>query len=300
MNKQTFFETAFSRNIGLLSKEEAAKLMHSQVAIAGLGGVGASYALTLARMGFGKFVICDFDTYELANFNRQAGANMTTLNKPKIDGVRKMLLEINPHLEITCLHEGLTPKNIESFLANSDVVLDAIDFFAIDAHRLLHRESRKMGKSVLFSVPAGFSGTLQVFGPNHMSFDSYFDFKDNDDNLTQICKFALGMAPKSTHSTYLEFDPQTLIAGRPTSIASACSISTGLVCTNAAMLALGRFNEAHYAPFFIQIDSFSFSCQSGKLMFGNRGLFQKLKIAIFKAKLGQWKSQFNQTRLANP
>ncbi len=39
-----------------------------------MGGVGGVHLMTLARLGIGKFTIADPDTFELANFNRQYGA----------------------------------------------------------------------------------------------------------------------------------------------------------------------------------------------------------------------------------
>ena len=38
----------------------------------------------------------DLDTFELANFNRQAGAMMSTLGRPKVDVLAEMARDINP------------------------------------------------------------------------------------------------------------------------------------------------------------------------------------------------------------
>jgi tRNA A37 threonylcarbamoyladenosine dehydratase len=46
---------AFSRNIGLLSEPEQARVRGARVAVAGLGGVGGTHVLALARIGFGSF-----------------------------------------------------------------------------------------------------------------------------------------------------------------------------------------------------------------------------------------------------
>ena len=53
---------------------EQEQLRWKRVAIAGMGGVGGFHLTTLARLGISKFNIADLDTFELANFNRQAGA----------------------------------------------------------------------------------------------------------------------------------------------------------------------------------------------------------------------------------
>ena len=44
-----------------------------------MGGVGGIYLITLARLGIQKFKIADFDHFELQNFNRQYGANTTSI-----------------------------------------------------------------------------------------------------------------------------------------------------------------------------------------------------------------------------
>ena len=77
------YEKAFSRNIGWVSASEQQTLRGKRVAIAGLGGVGGAHLLTLTRLGIGAFHIADFDTFDIANFNRQAGAMTSTLGRKK-------------------------------------------------------------------------------------------------------------------------------------------------------------------------------------------------------------------------
>src|SRR5687768_16236474 len=79
------YATAFSRNLGWVTEFEQAALGRKRVAIAGMGGVGGLHLLTLVRLGIGRFRIADFDHFELANFNRQAGAGMSTLGQPKVE-----------------------------------------------------------------------------------------------------------------------------------------------------------------------------------------------------------------------
>ena len=44
------YEEAFSRNEGLVSKEEQVRLKSTRIAIPGMGGVGGAHLMTLARM----------------------------------------------------------------------------------------------------------------------------------------------------------------------------------------------------------------------------------------------------------
>ena len=68
------YAKAFDRNIGWVTEAEQASLRGRCVAIAGMGGVGGWHLLTLVRLGIGRVRLADFDTYDIANFNRQVGA----------------------------------------------------------------------------------------------------------------------------------------------------------------------------------------------------------------------------------
>ena len=81
---------AFARNLGWVSAQEQARLRASRVAIAGLGGVGGAHLLTLARLGVGAFHLADPDRFEMANLNRQAGASLSTLGRPKVEVLAAM------------------------------------------------------------------------------------------------------------------------------------------------------------------------------------------------------------------
>lgn len=78
------YAAAFSRNIGWVTEAEQQALRGKRVAIAGMGGVGGVHLLTLARLGIGAFNIADFDDFDIVNFNRQAGALVSTLGRPKV------------------------------------------------------------------------------------------------------------------------------------------------------------------------------------------------------------------------
>lgn len=94
------YKNSFSRNLGILSEKDQDVLHNSRVGIAGLGGVGGSHALTLARMGVGHFHLADLDRFEPANFNRQRGATTSNLNKLKTEVIAEMIRDINPSADI--------------------------------------------------------------------------------------------------------------------------------------------------------------------------------------------------------
>lgn len=75
------YNEAFSRNLGVVSPDQHQRLRNATVAIAGMGGVGGDYLISLVRAGVGGFHLAEFDEFELVNFNRQYGANMGTDRK---------------------------------------------------------------------------------------------------------------------------------------------------------------------------------------------------------------------------
>src|SRR5947208_4457734 len=144
-NRVFSYEEAFSRNLGWVTEWEHQILRHKRVAIVGMGGVGGAYLLTLARFGFGAFNIADGDIFELANFNRQAGATLSALGQSKVRTMAEAAWEINPELKISCFDNGITESNLDHFLADVDICIDGLDFFALDIRRKLNARCNRLG-----------------------------------------------------------------------------------------------------------------------------------------------------------
>jgi len=120
------YQTAFSRNIGWVTEAEQQILASKRVAIAGMGGVGGFHLLTLARLGVGKFNIADLDTFELANLNRQAGASLSTLGRPKVEVLAEMARDINPEADIRVFPHGVNAQNLAEFCQAVDLDVDGL------------------------------------------------------------------------------------------------------------------------------------------------------------------------------
>jgi len=113
------YARAFSRNIGWVTLDEQARLRAAKVAVAGLGGVGGAHLLTLARLGVGAFHISDFDRFEVHNMNRQVGAQMSTLGRPKAEVLAEMARDINPEAQVESFGDGVTKKTWMPFFPAS-------------------------------------------------------------------------------------------------------------------------------------------------------------------------------------
>ncbi|WP_027722101.1 sulfur carrier protein ThiS adenylyltransferase ThiF [Maridesulfovibrio zosterae] len=109
-----------------LGRDRLRFLQQICIGIAGAGGLGSNCAMHLVRCGFKKFVLVDFDRIEESNLNRQF-YRMDQLGKFKVDALSNNLLEINPDLDITILHETVNSGNMIGIFNDCDVVVEAFD-----------------------------------------------------------------------------------------------------------------------------------------------------------------------------
>ena len=270
------YEAAYSRQRGLLTNEEQERLRHSRVAIAGLGGVGGIHLATLGRLGIGAFHIADPDRFEAANFNRQHGATMRSLGRGKAEVMAAEAHAINPEADVRVFHEAITADNVAEFLDGVNVLIDGIDFFALDARRLVYREARRRGIWAVMAGPMGFSTAWLVFDPHGMSLDDYFDFRDGQDRLEQLVAFAVGLAPRATHLRYLDLTQVDIQRERGPSAGLACQLCAGVAAAEVVKILLGR-GPVRAAPYYSQFDAYQQQFRRGYLRGSNRHPWQRVK-----------------------
>lgn len=281
MNPTFSYQEAFSRNIGWLTRAEQDFLRTRRVAIAGMGGVGGSHLLTLTRLGIGKFNISDFDTFELPNFNRQAGASLPHLNLPKVDVLEKMALDINPNLEINKFPKGVNDQNLKEFLTDVDIYIDGLDFFAFEAREALFNLCTELGIPAVTAAPIGMGAALINFLPGKMSFEEYFQLKGKSE-IDKIIYFMFGLVPAMLQGPYLvDRSSMDLLNRKGASTPMACEICAGFAATQALKILLHR-DPILAAPWGLQFDAYRYKLAKTWRPWGNRNPVQQLGIMIAK------------------
>lgn len=270
------YDEAFSRHRGIISADEQERLRTCRVAIAGMGGIGGIDLVTLARLGVGRFTIADPDTYEVANTNRQFGATSSTVGYQKAQVMARIVRDINPTADVRVFPEHVSKDNVEQFLQDADLLVDAIDFFAIDARRALFRQAASQEIYAITAGPVGFSGIWIVFDPRGMSFDRYFDIDDDMKYVEKIASFLAGVAPKATQRSYMDLNAVDAEAKVGPSSSIACHIAAGGMACEAIKILLGK-GRVNAAPHYHQFDPFVGQFENGRLWGGNRHPFQRLK-----------------------
>lgn len=284
---QTFdYDLAFSRNLGWFSVEEQTLLRGKRVAIAGMGGVGGVHLLTLSRMGIGAFHIADFDRFDLANMNRQAGATLSSLDKAKCAVMENLAKDINPTLDITAFPQGVSAGNMDAFLEGVDIYIDSLDFFAFDSRRAVFAACYRKGIPAVTAAPLGMGTAVLTFMPGKMSFDEYFQMQDQSE-FEQGLRFLLGLAPARLHMNYLvDRSRVRLDLKQGPSTIMACQLCAGVAATEAAKILLRR-GHVTCAPHGIHYDAYRQVLKKTWLPGGNSNPIQKLRLAIARRILGR-------------
>ena len=140
------YEEFTTRNIGFVSEAEQEALRSACVFVCGTGGMGGACVLALARMGVGRLVVADIDTFELSNLNRQAFAFLHSIGKHKAEATRDQCLEINPEMEIEVLGENW-PDHVQRAVETSCVVVNGTD--DLGASLLLYRTAQDQRRTVI-------------------------------------------------------------------------------------------------------------------------------------------------------
>ena len=279
------YSEAFSRNLGWVTVDEQQQLESKRIAIAGLGGVGGSHLLTLTRLGIGHFNIADFDRFAVANFNRQAGATLSSVDRPKIDVLSAMALDINPALTLGRFPLGVVEDGIDDFLRDVDLYVDGLDYFALDIRRKVFARCAALGIPAITAAPLGMGVALLNFLPGGMTFENYFQLEGLSLD-EQAVRFLLGLSPRMLQLGYLvDRSRVDFAARRGPSTVMACQLCAGFAATEALKILLKR-GPIRAAPRGVHFDAYRYRFTRTWRPGGNGNPLQRAMLAIAKRQLG--------------
>jgi molybdopterin/thiamine biosynthesis adenylyltransferase len=170
-------EDLYQRSLSAhLPPEAWTKLQAASVLVAGLGG-GSNIAELLVRKGVGRLLLADLDRYEPHNI-RQRGSMASTWGREKVATMQERLFDINPHIEVTPVPEGITLGNVEGLIRSAEFVVDMIDFHGLREKVALYRSARRNGKFVVTTPSVVNGAVLYVFAPEGITFEDFFDYEE--------------------------------------------------------------------------------------------------------------------------
>jgi len=290
MTESFSYEQAFSRNIGWVTAAEQQVLRTKRVAIAGMGGVGGVHLLTLARLGIGEFHIADFDTFDIVNFNRQVGATVSSIGRPKVEVLAAMAKDINPEIKIRSFEDGVRESNLESFLAGTDLYVDGLDFFAFSARQQTFAACARLRIPACTAAPLGMGAAVLNFMPGGMTFEEYFQWGNSDDDEKAL-RFLLGLAPAGLHRRYLvDATAVNLAERRGPSTIVGCQLCAGVAAAEVLKILLGR-GDVRAAPYGLHFDAYRGKLVRTRRRGGNSHPLQRLALRIARNQIARERSR---------
>lgn len=249
------YNELFTRNIGLLTKEEQEKIKNTHISIAGLGGVGGAQIIALTRLGINNFTITDPESFDETNINRQYGATTKTIGKNKAEVTKQLIQDINPNANIKII-PMLTNQNIDEFIKDSDIIIDAIEYFEFEIKIKLYEKSREYNKPVFTSPIPGYSPSLIIFHPQGTTFEELTGISysnTNEQNAKLLMKKLLPEIPN-----YLTPNPydEKLLGKTSFPTISFSSFASAAMLSAEIMFYITNKKTLHYAPKIQVLDLF--------------------------------------------
>jgi len=141
------------------------RLLDSHALIIGLGGLGSPVALYLAASGVGRLTLCDHDTVDVSNLQRQIVHRTSTVGQPKVVSAQAALHDINPEVDCIALPVRADEAQLNELVAQADVVLDCSDNFA--TRYTVNRACIAQRKPLVSGAAIQFDGQVAVFDHRH-------------------------------------------------------------------------------------------------------------------------------------
>ncbi len=178
----------YSRHILLpqIGYEGQDKLINSHALIIGAGGLGSPTALYLAAGGVGKLTICDFDTVDLTNLQRQIIHTTQSVGTNKAVSAQRTLHMINPEVMVETVQEKSTEEAFTALIQGVDIVIDCSDNFA--TRYALNRICYQLKKPLVSGAAIGFEGQITVYDFRNEGSPCYHClFPDTGENSETRC-----------------------------------------------------------------------------------------------------------------
>ncbi len=148
-----------------IGREGQERLLRSRVVIVGLGALGGVIASTLVRAGVGYLRLIDRDFIEENNLQRQILFDEEDIaaNLPKATAAEQKLRRVNHQVTVAGVVADLNPDNVESLIADCDLVLDGTD--NLETRLLLNDACVKQGRPWIYGAAIATYGVVMPILP---------------------------------------------------------------------------------------------------------------------------------------
>lgn len=154
----------YQRSIGTVGLDGQVKLLEARVGVIGAGGLGGFALELLARMGVGRLVVVDGDTFADSNLNRQLLGLETNPGQPKVKAAVDRIAAVNSAVEVEPHHCLGDASNLPAIFSGCDLVIDCLD--NLPSRFDLEAVCGQLGIIMVHGAIAGFLGQVAVIRPD--------------------------------------------------------------------------------------------------------------------------------------
>lgn len=173
-----------SRQMSIVTRSEQKRFKNGKITVIGCGGIGGKTIEMLARMGIGELILVDEDSFDISNLNRQSLASLNNIGLEKSTVAKEKVRLINPYVKVTAYTEHVDNTNIDKFINNSDIVIDALD--NVTTRVISSRKAKEKGIPYIHGALHGTLGQITVFMPeNDITYEKMFNLVSNGKKLTK-------------------------------------------------------------------------------------------------------------------
>jgi molybdopterin/thiamine biosynthesis adenylyltransferase len=162
----------YLRNMGSLGVSGQKRLLQSRALLIGVGGLGGTIAILLARMGLGSLVIADGDAFSEDNLNRQALSLEPNVGAKKVRAARMELARINAATEVEVFEGFVAEKELSNLIQGAQVAVDGLD--NMPSRFRLERACKGAGVPLVHGAVAGFTGQVTTIYPEDVGFRAFY------------------------------------------------------------------------------------------------------------------------------
>ena len=139
-------------------EEGQEKLLRTTCLIIGAGGLGCPVALYASAAGFGHIEICDDDTIDLTNLNRQIAHKNDKIGHNKAENLAHECSKINPNIAIKSNKKKIDNSTV---ISSFDLIFDCSD--NPETKYILNYLSHKCKKILISGSAVQMEGQLSIW-----------------------------------------------------------------------------------------------------------------------------------------
>ncbi len=173
----------YARSLGTIGSEGQKALNSKSVLVIGSGGLGGFVIEGLARMGVKTIGICDYDTFDVSNLNRQLFSSISKLGTSKVTSACERVYDIDDTIKTIPYEKAFPCDEIKKDISSYDLVIDCLD--NLKARILLENFCVEYGKVLIHGAVGGYYGVVGVITENNRLIEKSILNGSDESNSTE-------------------------------------------------------------------------------------------------------------------